>query len=152
MEVDELDLKILELLQENGKMGYREMAEKLNTNASTIFNRVRSLETNGIIRKYTAILNPDSLGYEITAVIMIRANGPRIVDIEKELASMPEVSLVYDITGEFDIMVGAKFKDRNSLNKFVKKVLALQGVERTTTNLVLNVVKEEPALPIQVDD
>ncbi|MGC8601030.1 MAG: Lrp/AsnC family transcriptional regulator [Thermoprotei archaeon] len=151
MELDELDLKILALLQENGKMGYREMAQKLKTNPSTIFNRVRSLEAKGVIKRYTTIVDPDSLGYEITAVIMIRASGPRIVDLEKQLASMSESSLVYDITGEFDIMVSAKFRDRSSLDKFVKKILTLEGVERTTTNLVLNVVKEDLSLPIHAD-
>jgi len=149
MDLDELDKRILALLQENGKTGYREMAKTLGTNPSTVFNRVRTLENQRVIKKYSAILDPESLGYDLTAIIFIRANGPHIIDIEKELASMSEVMMVYDITGDYDILVMGKFKNRDELNKFVKKVLAMPNIERTLTNLVLNVIKEDLSLRVE---
>jgi len=143
MELDQLDKKILSLLQEDGKIGYREMAKKLATNPSTIFNRVRSMESKNIIKKYSVILDSQQLGFDLSAIVFIRAVGTHITELEKKLAEMEEVMLVYDITGDYDVLVMGKFKNRDELNKFVKKILSMESVERTLTNLVLNVIKED---------
>jgi len=148
MEVDELDRKILHLLQLNGQIGYRELAAKAGTNPSTVFNRVKSLEKRGVIKGYTAILSPSALGYDLTAIIFVRITGPHLIELEQKIASLPAVQMVYDITGDYDVMVIAKFRNMNELNSFVKGVLSMQYVERTLTNLALNVVKEEPLLPL----
>ena len=88
-------------------------------------------------------MDPVKLGYSLTAIILIQAEGKYLVDVEKEVAKIKNVISVYDITGDFDIAVVARFKDRFGLNHFIKNLLSNPYVKRTVTNVVLNVVKED---------
>ena len=83
------------------------------------------------------------LGYDITAIVLVQAEGGYLADLENEIAQAPNVIAVYDITGEFDAAVIAKFKDRNALSIFIKKLAAILHVKRTVTILSLNTVKED---------
>ncbi|MEM1998913.1 MAG: Lrp/AsnC ligand binding domain-containing protein, partial [Archaeoglobaceae archaeon] len=88
------------------------------------------------------------LGYDITAIIGISAEGGQIVEIEKEIAKEKNVTAVYDVTGDFDILVVAKFESRKKLDEFVKRLLNMKSVKKTYTMLVLNVVKESHAIEL----
>ncbi len=141
--VDELDLKILSLLQENSRLSYREIARDLKVAVGTVYNRVKRMEEEGIIRGFAPVLDYEKLGFGLTAVIGIKAKGRKIIEIEREIAEKNQVILVYDITGEFDIVVVAKFRDRADMNRFVKWLLSLDGVEKTNTSVAMQVVKED---------
>ena len=141
--VDELDLKILALLQENSRLSYREIARELKVAVGTVYNRVKRMEEEGIIKGFAPVLDYEKLGFGLTAVIGIKAQGRKIMEIEREIARKNQVIIVYDITGEFDIVVVAKFKDRADMNRFVKWLLSLDGVEKTNTSVAMQVVKED---------
>ncbi len=141
--IDELDIQILSLLQEDSRLSFNRIASKLGISVGTAYNRVKSLENRGILKGYTIILDPVKLGYSLTAIILIQAEGKYLVDVEKEVAKIKNVISVYDITGDFDIAVVARFKDRFGLNHFIKNLLSNPYVKRTVTNVVLNVVKED---------
>ncbi|MCD6372127.1 MAG: Lrp/AsnC family transcriptional regulator [Thermococcus sp.] len=141
--VDELDLKILALLQENSRLSYREIARELKVAVGTVYNRVKRMEEEGIIKGFAPVLDYEKLGFGLTAVIGIKAQGRKITEIEREIARKNQVIIVYDITGEFDIVVVAKFKDRADMNRFVKWLLSLDGVEKTNTSVAMQVVKED---------
>ncbi|WP_457742492.1 Lrp/AsnC family transcriptional regulator [Thermococcus sp.] len=147
--VDELDVKIISLLQKNARLSYREIARELNVAVGTVYNRVKRLEEEGIIKGYAPILDYERLGFGLTALIGIKAQGRRIVEIERKIAEKKRAMMVYDITGEFDIFVIAKFRDRADMNKFVKWLLSLDGVEKTNTSVAMQVVKEEPCLSLE---
>jgi len=140
---DEVDLKIISLLQEDSRMSFNKIASKLRISVGTVYNRVKSLESRGIIKGYTVMVVPAKLGQTLTAIIMIQAEGKHLVEVEDELARMDEVICVYDITGDFDIAVIARFRDRFELNSFVKRILKMTYVRRTVTNVILNIVKED---------
>jgi DNA-binding Lrp family transcriptional regulator len=140
--IDDVDLRILSLLQEDCRLSFNKIANKLGISVGTAFNHIKSLEKKGIIKGYTAIVDSDKLGYSLTAVIMIQAEGTHLTDIEKEIAKTANVVAVYDITGDYDATVIAKFKDRASLNAFIKNLLAIPHLKRTVTNVALNVIKE----------
>ncbi|MEM2341835.1 MAG: Lrp/AsnC family transcriptional regulator [Candidatus Bathyarchaeia archaeon] len=142
-DLDELDLKIIELLQEDSRISFNKIASKLGISVGTAYNRVRSLEERGILKGYTVIVDPTKIGYGTIAIILIQAEGAHLIDVENEVAKMDNVIAVYDITGDFDIAVIARFKDRFGLNAFVKRILSMPYVKRTVTNVVLNVVKED---------
>ena len=141
--LDEIDIKIIRLLQENSRISFNEIAKKIGISVGTAYNRVKTLEEKGVLKGYTALIDPIKMGYGITAIILIQAEGAHLVEVEKEVAKLSNVVSVYDITGEFDIAVIARFKDSRRLNAFVKKVLSMPYVKRTVTNVVLNVVKED---------
>ena len=145
---DDVDLRIINLLQEDSRLSFNKIATRLGISVGTAYNRIKNLEEKGILKGYTVLVDPAKLGYAMTALVLIQAEGTHIVDVENEIAKIDDVISVYDITGDFDIAVTARFKDRTDLNAFVKKLLATPYVKRTVTNVILNVVKEDLRLKI----
>jgi DNA-binding Lrp family transcriptional regulator len=131
------------LLQENSRVSFNKIAIRLGVSVGTAYNRVKNLEATGVVKGYTAILDPAKLGYELTAMILIQAAGGHLAEVETEIAKAKSVVAVYDITGDYDAAVITKFKDRASLNDFVKSLLATPHIKRTVTNVALNVIKED---------
>jgi DNA-binding Lrp family transcriptional regulator len=146
--INDVDLRILSLLQEDCRLSFNKVASKLGISVGTAFNHIKSLEKKGIIKGYTAIVDSSKLGYSLTAIIMIQAEGAHLVDLEEEIAKTANVVAVYDITGDYDATVIAKFKDRASLNVFIKNLLTIPHIKRTVTNITLNVIKEDPGVKI----
>jgi len=89
------------------------------------------------------LLDHEKLGYELTVVSDITVSKGRLLEVETEIARLPNVCCVYDVTGLVDAIVIAKFKSREELSKFTKRLLALPYVERTNTHVVLTTVKED---------
>ncbi|MEM2168765.1 MAG: Lrp/AsnC family transcriptional regulator [Candidatus Bathyarchaeia archaeon] len=141
--MDELDFQIIKLLQEDSRISYNKLASRLGVSVGTIYNRIKNLEGKGVLKGYTAVVDPVKVGYGTIAIVLIQAEGAHLVEVENEIAKIGNVIAVYDITGDFDIAVIARFRDRFELNSFVKRLLSMPYVKRTVTNVVLNVVKED---------
>jgi DNA-binding Lrp family transcriptional regulator len=141
--MDETDVKILKKLLSDARMSYRKVAEEIGVSAPTVLARVEKLESEGIIRSYSTLVDHEKLGYDLTAIIEITATKGRIVDLERQIAKFPNACAVYDITGLTDMVVVAKFKNRKELSNFIKKNLSLPYVDRTNTHLVLLTIKED---------
>jgi DNA-binding Lrp family transcriptional regulator len=142
-ELDELDIDILRSLNENARKSFRDMARELHVSLTTVSNRVKAMERGGIIQGYMPIVDATKLGFDIMVVIGIKVIHGRIVETEKDLAKDPAVFAVFDSTGEWDAIVMARFRTRAELNTFVKKVLDHENVDRTYTQVVLNITKNE---------
>jgi DNA-binding Lrp family transcriptional regulator len=141
--MDETDVKILRKLLHDARLSYRRIADEIGVSPPTVLARVAKLEKGGIIKSYSAVLDHEKLGYDLTAIIDITATKGNIVDLERQIAKFPNVCAVYDITGLTDMTIIAKFKNRAELSNFVKKDLSLPYVERTNTHVVLITVKED---------
>lgn len=141
--LDGIDFQILRMLQEDSRTSYRKISDALGIALGTVYNRVKRLEDEGVFKAYTVIVDPTRMGYDLTAVILIQAGGPHLAEVEKEIAQSDYTICVYDITGDFDIAVIARFKNRAMLNSFIKEILKMPHVTRTVTNVTLNVVKED---------
>jgi len=141
--LDEVDLGIIKLLQEDSRLSFNKIASRLGISVGTAYNRIKNLEEKGVLSAYTVLVDPFRLGFTMTAIVLIQAEGTHLVDVEKQIAKMENVVSVYDITGDFDIAVIVRFRDRTGLNAFVKNLLAMSYVRRTVTNVVLNVIKED---------
>ncbi|AIF69229.1 AsnC family transcriptional regulator [Palaeococcus pacificus DY20341] len=141
--IDELDRKILRLLQKDARLSYREIAKELNIAVGTVHNRIKRMEENGVLKAFYPKVDYEKIGYGLTAIIGIQAQGKKIVEIEKQIAKDSHVMCVYDVTGDYDIIIVAKFRNREDMNRFVKSVLAIDGVEKTTTHVAMQIVKEE---------
>ena len=141
--LDPLDARILKSLSENARKSFRDMARELAVSLSTISNRVRRLEDEGIIKGYIPVVDAAKVGYELTVVIGVRIAHGKLIDVQNRIAKNPQVFGVYDVTGEWDSLILARFGNREEMNVFIKGVLAIEHVERTFTQLVLNTMKEE---------
>lgn len=143
MILDKNDERILKNLLVDARLSARQLGFKLGMSTVTILSRIKKLEKEKIIKGYTALIDHEKLGYTLTAIIEIIAKKDKIIDIEKELSKIENVCGVYDITGNTDTLVIAKFKSRNELSEFVKGIATIQNIENTITHVVLNTAKED---------
>ncbi|MCX8193160.1 MAG: Lrp/AsnC family transcriptional regulator [Nitrososphaeria archaeon] len=141
--LDELDYKILIELVKDGRASFRKIAEKIGVSVSTIISRVEALKKDGVIKGYTAIIDPSKIGYNLSAVIHIRIRHGKLIEVQKTIAAHSSVFGVYDVTGESDSIILARFRNREELSKFIKTLLSNEYVERTITYIVLDTIKEE---------
>jgi DNA-binding Lrp family transcriptional regulator len=142
MELNETDKKILKNLLDDARFSSRQIAKNVGVSVGTVLSRIKKMEDMGIIKGYSAILDHEKLGYELTVVTEITVSKGRLVEMENEIAKNPNVCGVYDVTGLTDAVIIAKFKSRDDLGKFTKNLLALPYIERTNTHVVLATVKE----------
>jgi DNA-binding Lrp family transcriptional regulator len=141
--LDKTDERILKNLMVDARLSARQLALKLGMSTVTVLSRIKKLEKEKIIKGYTALIDHEKLGYNLTAIIEIIAKKDKILDIEVELSKIENVCGVYDITGNTDTLVIAKFKSRNELSEFVKGLASIQNIENTITHVVLNTAKED---------
>ena len=142
-ELDELDRKILQSYLFDARVSYRELGHKLGVSTTTIQSRTLKLEKAGVIRGYSAILDHEKAGFQLTAITEVSVAKGKLLELEKDVAKLPQVLAVYDVTGLTDAIVIAKFRSREDLSKFTKVLLGMPFVERTNTHMVLTTVKED---------
>lgn len=146
--IDELDRKIVRALNGNARKSFRVIAKEVGTSAPSVIHAVKKLEAAGAIRGYVPVVDPEYFGLGLAAVVAVRISKGRLIETQKRIAQDPHVAAVYDVTGDWDCFIVGRFADREDLNGFVKGLLALPHVDRTVTHLVLNVVKDEPRVPV----
>jgi DNA-binding Lrp family transcriptional regulator len=139
----ELDDKILEKLNENARKNYREIARELNISLTTVANKIKRMEDEKVIESYIPLINQEKIGYDLTAIINVKISHGKLIEVQERISKDKHVSGIYDITGEWDSLIIAHFKDRRDLNGFIKGVLSMDNVDKTNTQIVLNIVKNE---------
>ena len=139
----DLDLKIIGELRKEGRASLRQIAKRLDISTTTVASRIRVLEKGGVIRGYRPLLDSKKLGLGITAITLIKAVGGKIPTLMADLSKDPALTHVYEITGEFDLLVIGKYKDTDSMNREIKKLLSHKAIKETNTSIVLGTAKEE---------
>ena len=146
--LDDLDVAILRRLNQDARKSFRDIARDLEVSISTVSNRVKRLESEGIILGYAPLLDEKKLGYDVLAVIGIRISKGKLLEVQRKIAREDKVIDVYDVTGEYDSVVIARLRNTKELDAFIKRLVAMENVERTYTQVVLNVVKQEKRAPV----
>jgi len=142
MASDGIDRKILGLLLQDARLSYRQLAKKLGISAATAAAHVARLEKEGVIEGYFAKLNYEKLGFGFPVIIEVKVAHGKLFEVERKLAKDPHVTVVLDHTGGTDATLIARFRDRDGLDRFVKRIQSYTFVERTETKLILNIIKE----------
>jgi len=142
MDLNETDQKILKALLEDARFSSRQIAKNVGVSVGTVLSRIKKMEDEGLIEGYSVLINHEKLGYQLTVVTEITVSKGKLVETENEIAKIPNVCCVYDVTGLTDAIIVAKFKSREDLGHFTKKLLSLPYIERTNTHVVLASVKE----------
>ena len=148
--LDDIDLKILTLLQPNSYLSNVELAKKLGMAPSAVLERVKKLEQRGIITGYPTRINPEALNLNLLAFIFIKSSeGPGNVTVAKQLAKFPEILELHHIAGEDCYIAKVRAKDPLSLVQFMRERFSkVKGITNTKTTIVLQTVKEDNHLPI----
>tara|TARA_B100001996_G_scaffold244585_1_gene189392 strand:+ start:6668 stop:7123 length:456 start_codon:yes stop_codon:yes gene_type:complete len=143
MQLDDTDRRLLAVLLEDARISQRGLAQKIGVAQGTITNRLRRLEELGVIKGYTVLLEPESIGWTMTVITGLRIEKGSMINVQQNIAADPRVFAVYDVTGDYDSMVLARVQSRKDLDDLTKTVFTLKGVQRSFTQVVLNTVKED---------
>lgn len=146
--MDAIDRRLLIELLRDARTSLRRLSEEMNVSPATLHNRLTRLVQEGMIRGFTALVDYTKLGYSLSAVIMAKVDGKHLVEFEREIANTDNIVAVYDVVGEYDVVLIAKFKNVEDLDNFLKQLLKNPKVERTYTSIVLNTVKEDPRVRV----
>ncbi len=137
---DDLDRKIIELLCTSSQGSFRKIAKQLNVHPTTLIQRVKILETKGVINGYRAKIDYMNLGFEYMGIVHVYAED--VLNVQSKIKDMPQVMAVYDVTGDADCIAMISCRDRDEFSETVKKINAVEGVKKTNTAVVLNVIKD----------
>ena len=147
MNIDEVDRRILQQLRTDCRMSYREIAKKARISVGTALNRIRRMEKAGVILGYSARIDSEKVGYDLTGIAEITVSKGKLIEMEEMISKLPNTCAVYDVTGLTDAIVIAKFHNRDELSKFTKTLLSLPFINRTNTQVVLTTIKEDFRVP-----
>jgi Lrp/AsnC family transcriptional regulator, regulator for asnA, asnC and gidA len=140
--MDDTDMEILRSLVQNSRITISQMSKEIDVPDATISNRLKKLEKN-VIKQYTLILDPEKLGLKVTAIIIVQTESEKHENVKKELSRLEEVSEVYSISGEYDILIKLWAHDLEELNREMDtKIRSIEGVEDLTEMIVMERVKE----------
>lgn len=141
--MDDIDKKISNLIQKNGRLSSADIAAAVSVSVSTANERVRRLTSNGIVKDWRAVLNPKKVGASLCALIMIDVNYDGEAETTKALSSFKEVQEIHHISGAHSYLLKIRVADTDALQKFLsEKVKPLKGVTGTESFIVLDTVKE----------
>jgi DNA-binding Lrp family transcriptional regulator len=141
--LDKIDEKILELYYEDARKSYRSIARKVGVAPGTVVARMKRLEESGIVKRYTVQVDSEKLGYDLTVIIECVISNGMMVEAGQEITKFRNTRAIYNVTGDSDVMIIAKFRNRTELSDFTKKLLKMPNIERTKTHLVLITLKED---------
>ena len=152
IDLDQIDLKILEELQNNGKSSNVELARKVGLSPSPCLGRVRKLEEAGFIDRYVALVNPEKLGATVSVFIQVtleRQTESVLEDFERTIETLPEVMECYLMSGESDYLLRVVVRDTNALRDFIlDRLTRASGVANIRSSFALRQVKYKTALPL----
>jgi Lrp/AsnC family leucine-responsive transcriptional regulator len=149
--MDTNDMKALGLLQRDGRASWSRLGELLGVTGPAAAERVRRLEQRGIIRGFTALIDPESVGLALTAFIALSLEKPAHREaFLKCVQALPEIQECHHCTGEDDYLLKVRCRSVGDLDRVINAELkSLAGVVRTRTTIVMRTSKDSPALALQ---
>jgi DNA-binding Lrp family transcriptional regulator len=138
VEIDEKNMELLEELEKNCKQKLKKLARKIGLSISSTYERIKKLESDGVIRSYKAILDYEKIGYDLPAIIEIVAQREKQFEIANKLIKFKNVFAIYGITGDKDMIIVTRFRNREELSNFINNLFQMEGIEKTSTHVVLN--------------
>ncbi|WP_025727181.1 Lrp/AsnC family transcriptional regulator [Heyndrickxia ginsengihumi] len=149
MKLDDVDLKILSLLTENARMSFVDIGKELNLSRVAIRERINMLTENGVIEKFTVVINSEKLGKKVSAFFEVDCNPSSLVAVAQALADNPNVASCYQMTGPSTLHTHVLVDDFSSLEHFINNELyALEGITRVESHILLRRFKSRNGLKL----
>lgn len=147
--IDDIDAKILTLLQQNGRIKRNRIAEEVGLSVPSVSERMRKLEERGIIEGYHAVLDAKRLHLDITAFIRVQVDGSQsFPEFVRRATARPEVLEVHSCTGEGSHIIKIRTSTTTDLEKLLGDIQRWPGVHGTITSVILSTYKETRELPV----
>jgi|YelNatPaOPRAMG01_1025707.scaffolds.fasta_scaffold02175_3 Lrp/AsnC family leucine-responsive transcriptional regulator len=149
--LDKTDIKILNILQNNSRTTYKDLAHKVKLKSPSVIDRVKKLEKEGIIKKYVTIIDEKKIGIDVTAFIGVYIEHPQYIDsFEKAITSINEEILeCHHVTGDYTLLLKVKTRNTSTLERLIKELRGITGVVRTYTMVVFSTLKEDCVVPVK---
>lgn len=147
-ELDKIDKRLLEILQEDAKIPYSKISKELGVSEATIHLRIKRLREKGIIKGFQAIIDPEKIGKNVVAIVAITADPKKFEYVLEKLKELDDVYEIYDVTGEYYAIIKIRVSTREELARLLDKIGTIDGVLSTKTMYVLRVIKEETKIKI----
>ncbi|MEC1376237.1 Lrp/AsnC family transcriptional regulator [Heyndrickxia oleronia] len=149
MKIDDTDRKIMELLTDNGRMSYADIGKQLNLSRVAVRERVNQLMNNGVIEKFTAVINSEKVGKHVSAFFEVDCEPAFLVEVAQKLAEHQSVASCYQMTGPSTLHMHVLVDDFSSLENFINNELyGLQGITRVESNILLRRFKSRSGLKL----
>lgn len=151
MSIDAIDSTVLSALQKDARASWAELAESAGLTAPAVAERVRKLKEAGVIREFTAVLDPDALGASLLAFVAVTLEMPRHrAAFLHKVKKLSEVQECHHLAGDFDYLLKVRTAGTKELEHFLSNVLkGTTGVARTRTTIVLGTAKETAHLAVR---
>ncbi|HXG51352.1 MAG TPA: Lrp/AsnC family transcriptional regulator [candidate division Zixibacteria bacterium] len=150
--LDTIDLKILSILQNNGRSKLADIAGEVELSPPAVMERVKKLESSGVIKGYQALLDGKKVGKDITAFIGVSIGNQRAIDqFASRMLQYNDVLECHHVTGDESFILKVKSANTASLEKLLGEIRSVDGVTRTVTKVVLSTAKESQALDLNVN-
>ncbi len=147
IKIDEIDKKILEALINDASISVPKLSKKINVNASVCYSRIKRLIRRNLIKRFTAEVNEELLGYNVTAVVGLNTNIKMRENILEMIKSLPETRKIQEVTGRFDICMSIRARSLDDLHEIVTgKIGKIDGVVRSETFIELKSIQKDPTL------
>jgi DNA-binding Lrp family transcriptional regulator len=143
MTLDELDRDILKVLENDARISYRSISDKLNISVGTVHNRISKLKDENIIKGYLLDLNERKLGYFLKAVISLKIKGTELRKILKKISNYPQITNVYSISGSVSAIIMCRFQSMKDFRTFTEILNQEEAIHQMETNIILDVIKED---------
>ncbi|MBQ6253509.1 MAG: Lrp/AsnC family transcriptional regulator [Bacteroidales bacterium] len=152
-QLDKTDLLILKYLQENGRITIKDLSLKVHLSPTPVFERVRRLESSGVIERYTTVLNAAKLGqgFIVFCSVRLRRMGKEIAnDFVNRVKDIPEVAECYNISGDFDYLLKVYAPDMRYYNEFLINTLGtIESLGSVQSSFVMNPIKTSAGIPLR---
>jgi Lrp/AsnC family transcriptional regulator for asnA, asnC and gidA len=139
--LDTKDLSILEILESNARIPWRRLASILGVSEATVYLRIRRLEESGILRGFTAIIDPASLGLSTTLFVLLKVKPGSLSGVRERLAEMPFTLEVYEVTGDYQLLVKIVAPSHGEAARALEALASLEGVSDYATIASLQTIK-----------
>lgn len=146
--VDATDVRLLRALAEAPRASVLALAERLGLSRNTVQARLAALEARGVLSSFERRIDPAALGYPLTAFVSVVVVQQALAEVAAALDRVPEVVEVLGLSGESDLLVQVVARDTDDLYRIAGALLATDGVERTTTSLVMRRLVEHRLAPL----
>ncbi|MDZ7777354.1 MAG: HTH-type transcriptional regulator Lrp [Bacteroidales bacterium] len=149
---EHLDEKLINSLLGDGRSSLRSLAEELDVSVTTVSNHLKDLEADGVVKGYSPIVDYESLGYDVTAIMHLKVEGSALPEITNKLEAQKQMISVYETTGDYDIIAIGKFGDTDDMNDQIKSLLEDVDIRESNTSVVLNAVKDNEQFELDIPE
>lgn len=139
--LDDLDKKLLTILQDDARASASEISRKTGYNENTIRYRIERLKKSGVIKEFTALLNPRMIGLPFAAIMMITTEPNQLKDVFENLAQLEETKHILQATGKHDLIVVAHYPNMNAMNEASQRIKSIAGVKEAEIHLATGMIK-----------